>query len=228
MTRSAIKWGRQKSKTQISKNDILFPFTYEKKPVAHSSAASANPSNQKITISFFGTLSHRIGLDLIIRSVALMPQRYRDQILFNIAGTGVAHKELQHLSENLETPFAFLGWLDQDQILEIMQSSDYGLLPYHAPDFALTIPNKFSEYLSAGLPVISCTDGEVRNFINTHKCGVWMEPRERDIADRLVQLIDGHKPPDLRANAEKAFEDVFLSETVFKRVTHELEELAGM
>lgn len=228
MTRSAIDWGRKKSKTPGSDNDILFPFTYDESPGTKSVESKSDPSSRKTTIAFFGTLSHRIGLDLIIRSVALMPEHYRNQLEFKIAGTGVERDKLQQLSEDLGTPFEFLGWLDGEQIQEIMHSSDYGLLPYSSSDFFLTIPNKFSEYLSASLPVISCTDGEVRSFINTYECGVWMEPQEQAISDRLVQLIDGHKPPDMRANAKKAFHEVFRSETVFKRVTSELEALAGV
>ena len=96
-------------------------------------------------------------------------------MILNIAGDGPHKQHLIKLVEDYPANVNFLGWLNADEINQLMSASDFGLLPYDLPDFTLSIPNKFVEYISGGLPVISCTDGEVRKFLEKFKVGVWTE-----------------------------------------------------
>jgi glycosyltransferase involved in cell wall biosynthesis len=59
-----------------------------------------------------------------------------------------------------------------------------------------TSPNKFFDYIAAGLPVLNNYPGWLADLISEHACGLAVPPDNPELfADALVKLADS---PDLR------------------------------
>tara|TARA_R110002126_G_scaffold41477_1_gene120546 strand:- start:762 stop:1991 length:1230 start_codon:yes stop_codon:yes gene_type:complete len=225
MTESALKWGCNKARRPRREEDIIFPFTYEKGKTPRVSTQTLQSLDGKLSIVFFGTLSYRIDLDLFVRASAKLPDEYKKKIVFRIAGDGDQLDILKKLADELNAPFEFFGWIEKPQITELLASADLGLLPYSRTDFHLTLPNKFSEYLSGSTPVFSCTDGEVKKFLNNHGCGVWVRPDEEEITLMLKNLIENGIPENSKHNSKIAFEKNFAPNIVFPTTLEKLQKL---
>jgi glycosyltransferase involved in cell wall biosynthesis len=94
-------------------------------------------------------------------------------------------------------------------------------------DFALSIPNKTVEYLSAGLPLISSLSGTVESLIHEFNCG-----RTYDSAGQLVRILEELSGrPDLLAhmssNARELFARCFKAEKVYSDLADHLEALVA-
>lgn len=120
----------------------------------------------------------------------------------------------------------FHGWLDAAQLSAIMARSDLGVLPYDRPDFHLSIPNKFVEYLAGGLAVLSCTEGEVQQLIAKRQCGIWVPPVSAEIAD-AVAALHGDEIQEMRSNARTVFADTFTPDAVFGKAFAALDGLVS-
>ena len=82
------------------------------------------------------------------------------------------------------------GWIDAAQIRVLMEMSIGGLAPFKKRiDFLSSIPNKVIEYLSAGLPVISGIDGEIKQLIDQYDCGVVYQEGDIDALTSIFELI---------------------------------------
>ena len=220
-TASAMRWGVAKAKRKLSETDFFFPFTY---PEGRVLSSDINKDSDIIKLCFLGTLSHRSNLEAYIQAMGMLSEEEKAHIQLHIAGTGEHQPVLEALSNTQNVPAIFHGWLDQTDMRALMDSSDFGLLPYDRPDFHLSLPNKFIEYLAGGLPVLSCTEGEVREFITTQKCGVWSTPQPHLIADMLRSLIT-QKPKKKSAHIAKIFSEHFTTDAVFSAVEAQMRAL---
>lgn len=217
ITRSAMEWGQKMAGRGPREADFWFPFSYvrpaQRAPVAHDG----------LRLCFFGTLTPRNGLEVVVDAMRVLAEKGHN-IQLDICGTGEAEAFLRARAEGLDNVH-FRGWLNASQLLEVLAESDFGVLPYNRPDFFKAVPNKFAEYLAGGLPVFSCTDGEVRKLIAECGCGVWSEPTAASMADALV-LIDGETLARLRDKARETFNEKFEQDHVFGEALAHLEHIA--
>lgn len=102
-----------------------------------------------------------------------------------------------------------LGILKRDEVKEILNGSQAGLVLFHPePNHINAQPNKLFEYMSAGIPVI-CSDFKIwRELIEKYKCGLCVNPLiPQEIANAiqyiLDNLADAHK---MGINGRKAIE----------------------
>lgn len=220
-TESAMNWGIDKAKRRKNDLDFYFPFTYPTSEIVDNTSrilhSKSKKSDDLITICFIGTLSHRSGLEKFIRAINELNENQGQEVILNIAGDGPHKQHLIKLVEDYPANVNFLGWLNADEINQLMSASDFGLLPYDLPDFTLSIPNKFVEYISGGLPVISCTDGEVRKFLEKFKVGVWTENEPHSIKETLSNLKVDKNQLEQR-HIISVFNDHFSSDIVHKKL----------
>ena len=181
-TASALQWGLQKA-GRAGLAWTFIPVYLSAKPVAPSTLA-----DEKIRICFAGTLSRRSDLGPWLRAIGKLPNAVQQNLIFEICGAGEALEDLQNAAKGSGAQVIFHGWVDAKGLRDVMERCDFGLLPYTRRDFHLSLPNKFAEYLAFGLPILSCTEGEIHNFIKTHQCGVWSPANERGIVATLSRL----------------------------------------
>ena len=214
-TGSAMKWGVNKAQRNQTELDFFFPFSYpDTKLPTHI------PTGQ-IKILFLGTISKRSGLEKYIQAFGALPPSLKNKVELHIAGTGDHEDALKALSLKCEANVHFHGWLDKQQMQNHMISSDFGLLPYDRQDFHISLPNKFIEYLSAGLPIFTCTVGEVKTFIEQHKCGLYSTTDVASIKNKLIEIIDsGHQRKV--SDIHKIFINNFSQDIVYSNVEDQI------
>lgn len=228
MTSSAVNWGLAKAGRSKSDADFVFPFTYAGAKLSAAQKKKlkgSRPSDDVRRIVFLGTISARSGLDKFVEAAGNLSPEEKKKIEIVIAGQGGHIEKLQELAQTANAPVRFPGWLKQDQLLEIMAKSDFGLLPYHLPDFHLTIPNKLVEYLSSDLPIFSCTEGETRSLLKQQKCGLWVAPEQAEITNALREIIGSGSSEAMQAAAKKTFETTFEGKVVFNNTLGYLQAL---
>ncbi len=96
-------------------------------------------------------------------------------------------------------------------------------------DFKNSIGNKMVEYLSHGLPVLSCSEGYAGHFIREHKAGYLYKEGDvedciRNIEDCCRDSMDGCE--ERRKHIRTVFSENFEAERIHRRLEAYLEELA--
>ena len=113
-----------------------------------------------------------------------------------------------------------------------MASADVGLMILaNVPTFYNgTSPNKFFDYIAAGLPVLNNYPGWLADLIRKHQCGLAIEPDNPSaFADALSELADN---PQRRAamghNARRLAEQEFSRDVLGERLADFIEETARL
>ncbi len=74
-------------------------------------------------------------------------------------------------------------------ITSLLQYASVGIAPYiDSFNYRNNTPNKFGEYLSAGLPILVSVSGLMEEYLTTYKCGF----RYKD-GNHLAELIMNYK-----------------------------------
>jgi glycosyltransferase involved in cell wall biosynthesis len=224
-TESALQWGLDKAGRDRNNFDFFFPFTFPDNHETEQGPISNKPfSNNEVRICFIGTISHRSGLEKYIRALGSLPKEMKLNIKLLIAGTGSHASFLEGLVNSYDAPVEFLGWIDRQQIIELMHGCDFGLLPYDLPDFHLSLPNKLVDYVRGGLPILSCTRGEVKRFIEFNSAGVWTETCEVSISEQLMNFLTMDFSFN-RMSIRKIYDEQFAPDKVFRLVEKVVFEL---
>ena len=109
----------------------------------------------------------------------------------------------------------FLKPLNKRDLSRLMNSCDIGMqLLANIPAFYYgTSPNKFFDYLSAGLPVFTNYPGWVADLIIENNCGFVCVPESPELfADKIVDIIKNKS--SLKKMGQSAFS---LAKTNFRR-----------
>lgn len=156
------------------------------------------------------------GLDALLAVAAELARRGRPEIKLVLIGDGNQRDALRARAarEGL-TNISFHPPVKKTDVAHITASFDCGLMILaNVPAFYYgTSPNKFFDYISAGLPVVCNYPGWLADLIATHGCGFAVPPENAGaFADALIRLADDG---DLRARQGSAART--LAETQFAR-----------
>jgi glycosyltransferase involved in cell wall biosynthesis len=163
---------------------------------------------------FAGTHGVANGLDAVLDAAAVLKKRGRTDIKVLLVGQGKLKPALQRraLDEGLDN-VVFHAPVEKARLADLMASTDVGLqILDNIPAFYDgTSPNKFFDYLSAGLPVLVNYPGWLAGVIERNACGFVVPPDdpeafaatlERAAADRAGLAAMG---PRARRCAESEF-----------------------
>ncbi len=143
---------------------------------------------------FAGTHGIANGLDAALNAAAVLKSRNRNDIKLVLIGQGKLKPALQARAER-ETldNVIFHDPVNKEQLAGLMAATDLGLqLLANVPAFYYgTSPNKFFDYIAAGLPVLNNYPGWLAGMISEHGCGFAIPPEQPDVfADVLEQAAD--------------------------------------
>jgi glycosyltransferase involved in cell wall biosynthesis len=143
---------------------------------------------------YTGTHGVANGLNSAIDVAQELQHRQRDDIKLVFVGQGKLKPELvtRAKNENINNVI-FHESVNKAKLAGIMNSADIGMqLLSNIPAFYYgTSPNKFFDYISAGLPVINNYPGWLAGIIEEKNCGFSVEPDSPQIfADALVEAAD--------------------------------------
>lgn len=163
---------------------------------------------------FAGTHGNANGLDAVLNAAAVLKERSRDDIRIVLVGQGRDKPDLQARSraENLGIVL-FLDPVPKTRLAGLMAGADIGLqVLRNVPAFYYgTSPNKFFDYISAGLPVLNNYPGWLAGLIAEHDCGYAVPPDDpAAFADALIGAAeDRHGLKRMGTNARQLAVDQF-------------------
>lgn len=174
-------------------------------PISKFSGTVHQHQGQNLRLVYVGFLTKLRGLDLLIEAAAEYIKMGNDpaSIKIDIVGKGAERESLIDLVKqlHLEQSVTIHGWLDHQQVDELMAEANVGALTYRVcPHWNHTIPNKIFDYMLAGLPVLATEVTPIKRIINETESGLVCRDLDvRDIAEKLQRL----RSPELRATMGK-------------------------
>jgi len=170
---------------------------------------------------FTGTHGQANGLDAVLDAAAVLKQRGRSDIEILLVGDGRQKPDLQRraAAEGLSNVH-FHDPINKRQLATLMKGADIGLQTLaNIPAFYNgTSPNKFFDYMAAGLPVINNYPGWIAQLIEANTCGFAVPPHAPEaFADVLVHAADHREQlvkmgRNAAALAEREFDRAALSD----------------
>ena len=149
--------------------------------------------NKKIKFVYTGAFGLANGLHRILNLVSSIKDRINiyNSIEFHFYGTGKKENELINIKNNklLDNCF-FHKQVSKKNIPKILVKYDIGIMCLDdVPEFYYgTSPNKFFDYLSAGLPIICNYPGWVSEIIEKNNCGFYIKDE-----NQFIKIIDNIK-----------------------------------
>lgn len=236
LTSEYVDWALERSGRTKTGMDRSFPLGYSSQEPDGSLIKKAEEfwekfdigsANKEFIVCFFGTIGRQFDLSTVIDAATRL-QRQKLPIRFVLCGVGDNLGKYRTIAANCKSVI-FPGWVGQPEIWTLMRWSSVGLAPYvNSNNFKLNLPNKPIEYLSAGLPIVTCLDGVLNQLIKTHNCGLIYEPGD---GNNLASLLsDFYHDPDRRMkisqNAYRLYQAKFTAEKVYHEMAQYLEDRA--
>ncbi|AET70711.1 glycosyltransferase [Desulfosporosinus orientis DSM 765] len=162
-------------------------------------------------ILYLGGINRERGLEVILRAMPLVRQRYPEAIceLVGPAETGDLGPEFADLKPWLEQGNVHLrGKVPYEQVPSILAGSSIALVPLLPTlNYQKAIPVKLLEYMAAGLPVVGSRFGYIEEIVQQNQCGLLTEPGDPESLARAVcsLLEDPNKGLKYGHNGWEAF-----------------------
>lgn len=165
---------------------------------------------------YTGTHGTANGLDAVLDAASVLKKMGRANIKLLLIGEGKLKARLvdRATTEGL-TNVVFHDSVSKYRIADLLRSADVGMqILANVPAFYYgTSPNKFFDYVAAGLPVLNNYPGWVASLIDEHRCGKAVTPENpQAFAEALVEMADN--PAMLESMGRAARK---LAETQFSR-----------
>lgn len=143
---------------------------------------------------FTGTHGLANGLNAVLDAAVELKKRQRTDIKLVLVGDGMQKKALLERAAELQLDnVIFHNPVNKAKLAGLMASADIGLqILANVPAFYYgTSPNKFFDYISAGLPVLNNYPGWLAELITKEQCGFAVPPENpQAFADALEQAAN--------------------------------------
>lgn len=157
------------------------------------------PKKDKSVLTFLcsGRLVDRKGFDDVLKALGKCKQDHGATFKLRIAGSGPNEADLRALAEacNITEEVEFMGWLESDQLKEVMLDADVFV---HYVPILDPFPVAVLEAMAFGLPIIGSDQaGSVADRVENGRSGFVLPPRKVDqLAEAIMTFI---KQPHLAA-----------------------------
>ena len=153
---------------------------------------SPEVSKNDFVCVFTGAHGVANGLHAVLDSAAVLLQRKQTHIKLVFIGDGKLKPQLKERArkENLENCI-FIDPIPKRELATILGMCDAGMMILdNIPAFYYgTSPNKFFDYLAAGLPIVNNYPGWLAGLIGDNRCGVAVPPESpEELAEAFVTL----------------------------------------
>ena len=170
------------------------------------------------------------GLEAVLNAAQELRNRGAKGIRFIFIGQGAKKAELIERSQHMGLG-ELVTWLDpmpKGKLAEFLPRMDVGLMILkNVPCFYYgTSPNKFFDYIAAGIAVLNNYPGWIADIIEKHKCGIAVPPDDpKSFADAIVMLRDNRDDLKRMGQAGRALAaEEFSRDTLGNRFVDVLEQ----
>jgi glycosyltransferase involved in cell wall biosynthesis len=187
-------------------------------------------NDARIEFLFLGVFASGRGIQPLIRA---WPQTPKNCVLV-LQGPDGDYKRLMMAearqlgadAARIEFPYA----ISEDQLVVRASNADVGVIPYEPTllNHLFCSPNKLSQYMAAGLPILANTTSFVAQILKRADCGIIVDLENAEgvgrAVSRLAQDVDFRKR--LGKNARKGFEAFFNWEAFAPGLLNEVKDAA--
>lgn len=223
ISEAMLEWGLKKGKRIKTEKDMYFYIGYDKKKNVDIEKKELI-DKEKFNISFFATMNNQFDYDKIAKIAKLLKDKDKD-VIINICGDGPQFDKLKDMAKDVDNIILF-GWTERDKLSYILQNSKVGLAPYkNTFDFQMSVSNKFSEYLSYGLPIIMTSEGYMKELLEKNKCGK-ASTDVNELCDFVLKIKNDEKMyKEMSENANNLYEADFVSKKIYSKLSEYLENI---
>ena len=171
---------------------------------------------KKYDILFVGRLTKAKGVDILLKAIKIIKEKYQKEIRAAIVGKGYLDEELKGLVMELgiEKEVEFLGV--RRDIEKLMQSTKLFVLPSRWEGLPLTI----LEAMSSGVGIIATKVGGIPEVIENGKEGILISPEDPGVLAKAITelLTDEELRIRLGVNAFKKVKEKYSMEVYTKNI----------
>lgn len=225
MMDSVLEWGLQKASRTKSSLDRVFYLGARKKKIRSISKFEELARFLKISNTFVVTFIGTFGFySQPISLVHAAKKLIHENIFFIIGGAGAYFKDVKNACSGLNN-ISLTGWLSEDEIIYLLSLSNLGIVICNVNTVAF--PNKAFAYLSANLPIISGTSGDLKEIIEKYEIGFYYPPKNVDALvnsiRRLYEETELYKR--MSENVRRVFDEMFDAEKIYEEYAKHIEKI---
>jgi len=184
----------------ISPNKITLVFnSADTKIFASNIQREFSILEKSVKLLYHGTVSDRFGLSTAILAVSKLQNKIPG-IRLNIYGKYDPSylKKLQDMVAglNMENSVKLGGYVSQEEIREIIDESDIGIVPYLSDKFMdLALSTKTFEYVAMKLPVVASELLSITSIFDENCVNYFSPGDHNDLAEKILEFCEN---PELR------------------------------
>lgn len=217
--------GVAKKYQDIYKQDFFtFPSFPLKSLADRKSTFSALKPTDKIRIIYHGAAHKDRDIEKLIALGDCLDSRYELHLMLKKADP-FYYEEIKERVANV-SGVKLLPPVKFEHIIEFISTYDIGIhmLENTENQHSISLPNKFFEYIAAGLMLITAGSKEMYSFIKSHNLGMGFETKvplddlARHINSLTCNQIDSYKHNNQKASEQFVFEHI--AEGLFEHINH--------
>jgi glycosyltransferase involved in cell wall biosynthesis len=149
----------------------------------------AKKSAEQMIAIYVGSLGENYDIETIVNTVEILASR-KSLIRIVVAGSGKYDYLILEAKNRYPEYIDFLGRVAFENVHGLCRMADIGIMPYKEYS-TVEIPDKFFDYINAGLACITSLKGEVASLIESYQVGRLYESQNaRSLAAVLVALSE--------------------------------------
>lgn len=148
-----------------------------------------NVTGKKV-LSYIGTFGLANGLQQILACAQVVKEN--SNIHFILCGDGAMRLDLLKKAEQLElTNVSFYPMRDREGVKEVLNITDAAFISYQPlPVLETGSPNKYFDALAAGKMIVVNFKGWIREEIEHHRCGIYIDPSDpKDFERKMAEFV---------------------------------------
>ena len=142
---------------------------------------------------------------------------------------GGSENYVKDIFKNMKNVY-FLGWISRKEAIEISLNCHLALAPYkNIKNYELNLVNKYIDYMSLGLPILSPLKGFAYELINKYEIGWNYPPKQAStLAGIMMDIIKSPHKLKLRSkNAMTLFKKKYNFDSVYEQLVNKLEQITN-
>ena len=189
------------------KVSVVMNVAHDQLFVRNSDANNSSTINGCFNIIYHGTITHRYGVDLVVKAI----DRVRDDnvdVHLTILGDGDYREDLVDMVDRLELSEHVAlsqGFLPTFELPEIISRADAGIVPNRADIFTgALLPTKLLEYVALGVPVIAARTPGISTYFDDTEVE-FFSPGDVDELSESIRLLysDSARRTELIENSDE-------------------------
>lgn len=183
---------------------------------------------QCTTLMIAGNLSGRVDIMTAVRAVIAAKPSNGRYLKLVVCGKGDLEAEIKKISEQ-NANIHFAGWRTGAELQQLAKRCAAGVLAYsNTDDLTASLPNKVGEYLSYGIPVITCLKGEIVRQLGNRNVLIPYEEANIASATAVFESICQVITEDMYQSAKNCFHDFFDPVQIYSAFADHLQGLKNL